>query len=284
LRLPGAIALFLCAVASGKAESGELQTLRVELKCENCGLRPEYTLELDDIHTHQKVESAELQSDGSFTLRHVPYGDYQLSILEAGGNALHQEFITVGGIAAPLVIHVTAPEPQRPPSGPVSVAQLQHPPTRKAFQAAQAAQKFSEAGDYEKAAEELQKAIRISPYYADAYTNLAAQHLRMGRYQEAAGELARALELGGPNPLVLTDMACTQVGLKYLDDAVQSARWALRLEPDYPQAHFILGMALSTDTRTVREGLEHLRKAAQTIPGAQVQIERVQRALVQVGR
>jgi tetratricopeptide (TPR) repeat protein len=152
---------------------------------------------------------------------------------------------------------------------------LRHPPARKAFQAVLAAKKFSLAGDYEKAAGELQKAVRISPYYADAYTNLGVQHIHLERYPEAADEFARALEIGGPNPLVLTDLASAQYALRHFDDAVQSARWALRLEPGYPQAHFILGLTLSMDTRTVPEGLEHLRKAAETIPSAQVQLEKV---------
>jgi len=279
LRLFGAIAI-LCSRVPGWAQMSEVPTLRVELKCENCGVRPEYSLELYEVRTRQKVASADLEGDGGFTLRHVPYGDYQMSILDAGGNALYDQHVNIAGMIPAMVIHLAAPVAQRPPGGPVSLAQLQHPPTRKAFQAARAAQKFSESGNYEKAAEELQKAIRISPYYTDAYTNLAVQHIRLGRYEEAAGELARALEIGGPHPLVLTNLAATQLALKRFAESAQSARSALRLEPDYMQAHFILGMALSTDTRTVQEGLEHLRKAAETIPNAQVQIEKVQRAMV----
>ena len=48
------------------------------------------------------------------------------------------------------------------------------------------AQRFSESGQTEKAVEELEKAIRISPEYADAYNNLAVQHIRMGRFEDAA--------------------------------------------------------------------------------------------------
>ena len=279
LRLSGAIAFFLCAMVPGRAQNGEVQILRAELKCDTCGVRPDYTLELYDIRTRQKTGSAELQADGDFTLRNVPYGDYQLTIVDAAGNELHREFLTVSGLNVPLAIQMTAPQPQRPPGGPVSVAQLQHPPARKAFQAVLAAQKFSRAGNYQKAAEELQKAVQISPYYVDAYTNLAVQHLRLERYQEAAGEFAHALEIGGPNPIVLTDLASAQYALRHFQDAIQSARGALRLEPAYPQAHLILGLTLSTDARTVQEGLEHLRIAAQTIPSAQAHIEKVQQAL-----
>ncbi|MDR3697987.1 MAG: tetratricopeptide repeat protein [Candidatus Sulfopaludibacter sp.] len=283
LRLLGAVSLVLCAVVPVGAQDYELPVLRVELKCENCGVKPEYTLELHELRGRQKVETADLMADGTFTLRHVPYGDYQLMVTDPAGNMVHQEFITVSQIMQAITVHVTAPLRQRPPEGPVSMAQLQHPPTRKAFQAVLAAQKFSRAGNHEKAAGELQKAVALSPYYTDAYINLAAQHIRLRRYAEARDECKRALEVGGPTPLLLTNLASAQYGLKQLDDAAGSARWALRLEPGYPQAHFILGLILSVDTRTVHEGLQHLQKAAETISSAQVEVEKVQDVLTRTG-
>ncbi len=283
LRHLGAVWLLLCAVVPVRAQDNELPDLRVDLKCENCGVRPEYTLQLYELHGHQKVESADLAADGTFTMRHVPYGDYQLVVMDPAGDMVHQEFITVRPMMQGIAVHIAAPVQERPPEGPVSMAQLQHPPSRKAFQAVMAAQKFSQAGDHEKAAAELEKAVYLSPYYADAYINLAAQHIHLRRYAEAERECRRALEVGSPTPLLLSNLASAQFGLKQFADAVSSARWALRLEPGYPQAHFILGLVLSVDTRTIREGLEHLRKAAETIPSAQVESEKVQEYLTRTG-
>ena len=44
------------------------------------------------------------------------------------------------------------------------------------------------AGNTERAAEELEKAIRILPEYSDAYNNLAVGNRRQGRFAEAAAE------------------------------------------------------------------------------------------------
>ena len=283
LRISGAFALLLCAMVPAWAQ-GELSALRVELKCENCGLRPDYTLELAEFRSRERVDTAELMVDGSFTIRHIPYGDYQMSILDSLGNTVHQELVTISGSTLPMTVSIAAPRKERPPAGGVSMAQLQHPPTRKAFQAMLSAQKFSETGNYARAAAELEKAVQISPYYTDAYVNLAVQHVRMGRYQEAEAEFRRALEIGGPNPLLLTDLASAQFAQKRLDDATQSARSALRLDAGYAQAHLMLGMALCNDTRTVQEGLEHLRKAAETLPIARIEIEKVEQALARVRR
>ncbi len=257
--------------------------LRVELKCEKCGPRPEYTLELFDFRGRQRVDAAELSPDGTFTLRHVPYGEYQIIVTDAGGNTVSQEFLTVAAVTPPPVIHVMASSPERPPAGPVSLTQLQHPPDRKAVQAALAAEKFSASGNFERAADELEKAVRISPYFAAAYINLAAQHIHLGRYREAESECRKAIGLAGPTALVLTDLASAQYALKEFDEAAGSARQALRLEPDYPRGHLILGLILATDTRTVHDGLAHLEKAAETIPSAQRQVERVREILAQSG-
>jgi tetratricopeptide (TPR) repeat protein len=278
-RLLGASALLLCVMVPCRAQSGELQTLRVELKTDDRGLPEEYTLELHELHSRRKVDSAERLADGGFILRRVPYGEYQAVIVNGAGNPVAEQWVTVSGVMAPVLMRVAADPSRQRPGGPVSVAQLQHPPTRKAFQAVVSAQRFSEAGDYQKAAEELEKAVRMSPYYAEAYTNLGVQHVRLGRYAQAAEELARALEIGGPNPLVLTNLGSAQIALQQYDAAAQSARAALRLDSAFPQAHLVLGMALSTNTATVQEGLQHLRQAAQSIPRAQLEVDRIQQIL-----
>lgn len=279
LRLCGAIALLLCATVPGKAQISEVQFLRIESTCDKCPIFQELTLELNDLRNRQRVAAAAMQMDGAFILRDVPYGDYQLLVIDHAGNAIHQEFISVSGLNLPMQIHLAPPKQQPPPAGGISVAELRHPPSKKAFQALLAAQKLSEAGDYGKAAEQLEKAVEISPYYVNAYTNLAVQHIRLGRYQEAARELEQALEIGGPDPVELTDLATAQYSMKQLDAAAQSARAALQLQPGYPRGHLVLGLVLCTDTRTVQEGLQHLRKAAETIPAARIQIDRVNQAL-----
>src|ERR1039458_10809957 len=63
-----------------------------------------------------------------------------------------------------------------------------------------------------------------------------------------------------------TNLASAQFGLKQLDDAAGSARCALRLEPEYPQAHFMLGLILSADTRTVHEGSRTCKRLRRPSP------------------
>ena len=76
---------------------------------------------------------------------------------------VHQELVTVNPQTGPLTVRLPAPAKKPSAPGTVSMTQLRHPPDRKAFQAFAAAQRFSESGQTEKAVEELEKAVRISP-------------------------------------------------------------------------------------------------------------------------
>lgn len=274
----GATVFLLCSITAGHAQNGEWERLQVEVK--SGAVSMQYGLELYEAHSHQKVSSAEPHADGSFTLRHVPYGDYQLLIVDAAGNTIHQQYITIGSLTPALSIDISLPHVEKAPAGPISVTQLLHPPSRKAFQAMKTAQKFSEAGDFEKAAEKLREAVALSPDYAEAHTNLGVQYIRMGRFEDARAELSRALEIGGPNVLVLTDLSAALLGSKKFVDAAGTARRALQLESGYAPAHYMLGIALCTNNTTVPDGILHLRQAAATMPAAQRELERIRKAMV----
>jgi tetratricopeptide (TPR) repeat protein len=159
------------------------------------------------------------------------------------------------------------------------LSQLLHPPSRKAFSAMVAAQRFSEAGDYPHAAEELEKAVRLSPEYADAHWNLAAQYIRLGQYSRAVEESRRAMEFAKPGPMQLCNLAFAQMQLGRYDEATESARASLRLDSTYAQAHFVLGTLLARDGKTLREALPHLELAARTLPSAAKVLELARKGL-----
>ena len=152
--------------------------------------------------------------------------------------------------------------------------QLLHPPDRKAFQAVASAQRFSESNQPEKAAEELEKAIKISPEYADAYNNLAVQHMRLGKYEQACDELNKSLEIAGPQVQVLANLAFAQRHLRRYKEAVVSANAALNLDKSNAPAHLVLGSILAGNPATWTEGVKHLEIAAETLDSAKATLER----------
>jgi tetratricopeptide (TPR) repeat protein len=237
------------------------------------------TVELDDLRTHRRVAAADVRTDGTFEFRDVPYGSYQLAFTDPRGEAIYETLVSVEEQSSPLTVRIPEPKVDRPPTGHVSMTQLLHPPDRKAVQAMVAAQKRSAAGDYAGAAEELERAVRISSDYADAYTDLAAQHLRLGRYEQALNETARAMEIAGPTALGLCNAAVGQLALGRETEAVESLHRSLELDPQYAHAHYVLGSLLGKDRRTLSEAVSHLEQAAAKIPAARAALEQAKRAM-----
>jgi tetratricopeptide (TPR) repeat protein len=237
---------------------------------------------LSELHGTRNIAAVPVGGDGQFALRHVPYGEYRLTVLDVNQTVIHEQIVTIHDNQQPLIIYVKLPETERPPSGTVSAEQLLHAPTKKAFKAFLEAQKFSEAGEHQKAAEKLDKAIKLSPDYVNAWINLGAQHIYLKQYEQAIRELTHAGEISHPTAMTLSNIAFAQIALHRNAEGVSALRAAIRLDPSYAQAHYLLGAFLVQNARTRAEGIPHLEIAAKTMPAARSELEHLQRDSAQV--
>jgi tetratricopeptide (TPR) repeat protein len=265
--------VYLCIPA--RSQSTESSTIKGELRSDSTVSFHEYLVEVADVGRSTDTHRAEVQFDGTFQLRDIHSGTYTLRVTTLNGEIVHQELVTVTPQTGPLTVRLPARPVKPSGTGTISFTQLQHPPSRKAFQAMEAAQRYSESGQTEKAVEELEKAVRFSPDYADAYNNLGVQHIRMGRFQKACEEFSQAIAIAGPNAPRLSNLAYAQGQLHRFPEAAESARAALRLDPGSAQAHLILGSILAVDPRTRAESIPHLESAAETMPSARTILQKV---------
>jgi tetratricopeptide (TPR) repeat protein len=280
LRLLAALIPVVFLTISVSAQTNDnITTLKGELHCDQGGVFNEYRIELTSIdHRADSSYRSDVQSDGSFQFREVRSGLYSLNVSTLMGNPVHQELVNVMQQAAPLKVRLPGRVSTAGAPGTISVKQLLHPPNRKAFQAFAAAQRFSEAGNPGKAAVELERAIKISPDYADAYNNLAVQYMRLGRYEDACQELVKSLEVGGPHPQVLANLAYVQRHLRRYQEALVSAKAALRLDNSSAAAHLVIGSILASHPDTWAEGVKHLEIAAQTLASGRASLALARRA------
>jgi tetratricopeptide (TPR) repeat protein len=242
-------------------------TVKGELKSSTPRTFSEYMVQLQDPTHRASFSRVEVRNDGEFEVRNVPPGEYTVVVTSLHGDVLLEQSVT---------IHPQSPLEVRFPDTPVkhlgahtvSLNQLLHPPTRKAVHSFVAAQRFSEAGDYAKAATALERAVEESPGYAEAHVNLGVQYIRMGRYEAAAEELLRAIQISGPTSITLCNLAWVQTRLGRRDQAIESVRAGLKLDPASAQGHLILGNLLAMDPRTREEAIVHLEKAKDTLPSA----------------
>lgn len=277
VRVVVAITAVLCAARPAKPQMNNGQeTAVLKGEIESAGpIAGVYTVQLYDLSRHATLSTSDVRPDGEFEFRQTPYGSYLVTVTNARGEPVYQSTLTVGGLAPPMVIRLPKEEISRPGSGTISVKQLEHPPARKAFDALRAAQKFSAAGDSVKAVESIEKAIAISPDYADAWVNLAAQHIRLGYYAQAVDETRHAIELAGPSPLTLSNLAYALALLGRDAEARESAEQALRIKPDDAHAHYILGMILVASHADDSEAVRHLQLAAPTIAAARATLAKI---------
>jgi tetratricopeptide (TPR) repeat protein len=235
------------------------------------------SIELTDLQGQRPYDQVKLNGDNSFSIRNVRCGEYVVRVLDGAGRILRQEYITLQMDSFPVTVRMPKlPAVNRPASGGVSVAELQAPPVpKKAFKAFVRAQEHSQAGRYEKAAAELQKAIKIHPAYGEAHSNLGVQYIRMKQPEKAIEELHKAIEIGPPVAIHYANLSFAYWSLNRFPEAEQAARKALELDPNYLQAHYMLGVVLLPDPRRSAEATEHLQQAASEYPRARLGLAQV---------
>jgi tetratricopeptide (TPR) repeat protein len=273
-----ALAAVLCVAEPAKPfmnDDQEASVVKGEIETSQ-PLLEGYAVQLYDIGRHATYSTDEIRLDGAFEFRRLPYGSYIVTVTNARGEPVYEGNVNVGAVAEPLIVRLIQQETARPGAGTVSVRQLQHPPARKAFAAMLKAQKFADAGDNANAASWLERAVAVSPDWADAWVNLGARHLAMGRLQQAIDETRHAMDLAGPSAMALCNIAYAQSLLGRRDEAKQSAEEASRLKPDDAHAHYILGMILYRSHMDEAEAVRHLQLAAPTIAGARAALADIQ--------
>jgi tetratricopeptide (TPR) repeat protein len=204
---------------------------------------------------------------GDFTARSLPFGDYMARVTTLHGDTVSQQLISITQPVAVVDLRLP-PRPAMPTGATVSARELRNPPRRQAVDLSEAAQRFAGSGRFDRAASELEKAVRISPDYAAAHSNLAVQYLRLGKYREAEAEVRLAMEIAGPNVQDLSNLAFAQLSQERFGEAKASAQAALKLAKGHAPAHLVLGLTLVLEPETRGEGMAHLEEAAKTLESA----------------
>lgn len=237
---------------------------RVEAKAAMEG----FTIELRTLGASTPQSRAEVERDGSFVMRNVEAGSYILALRTFDGDLMLQQGVTIASGQGPIALQLAGPAPNRAPANAaVSVGVLTHPPLKKALKAAEAAQRFSEAGEHAKAAAELEKAVTISPDFADARNNLGAQYLFLSRFQDAAEQLEASIKIGESSMAYCNlSLAYSMLGREI--EAETAARRAVTLDSSNPRSHLRLGAILADRAATREEAIRELKIAAPHVRSA----------------
>jgi TolB-like protein/Tfp pilus assembly protein PilF len=97
--------------------------------------------------------------------------------------------------------------------------------------------------DWVGAERRYQKALQLNPNYVHAYRGYAALLAATGRFAESLPQIRQAHELDPLSVVVSMEMAWNFFMAREYDRAIQQALRVTHLEPEFPSAQYILGLA-----------------------------------------
>jgi tetratricopeptide (TPR) repeat protein len=156
----------------------------------------------------------------------------------------------------------------------VSVEELRHPLSGKSLHALLTARKHLKSGQHERGLQELREAMKDPSAMPYAISMLGVEHLYAGQLDVAIGELEQAVQLL-PGQLENHSNLAYALCLKgQTERALEEARKALQLDPGRATTRLVLGTVLLQQGSHDAEALQHLRVAAEEIPGVHLELAR----------
>jgi tetratricopeptide (TPR) repeat protein len=258
------IRLFAFALLLTVCHAEFVPVVRGRVESDSPGLGNELMVAVTD-HERGRTQSriqVSVAHDGTFELRDLPGGMYDLHVTTLRGDVLYEETVDIHSFTTQLTVRLPSPRSEKPGTGTVSFNELLHPIPPKALRAFTDAQQEVEAGRDPEAIRKLERALRIYPAYAQARNNLGAVYIRQRRFPEALEQFQKALECGDATAPLYGNLAYTFCALGRWKDAEGAARHSVALDDSYIKGHYLLGniLARSVTSRSLQNAPEAARQ------------------------
>ena len=118
------------------------------------------------------------------------------------------------------------------------------------------------AGKYRMAVNDYNEYEKLMPgqLTADFYYLREQSEFAGHLYQQANDDIKKAVDMAPQEPAYHAEKASVELRVGMIDDAIASAREAIRLAPEQADGHLLLGLGLCAKEQK-QEGLQHLQKA-----------------------
>lgn len=148
-------------------------------------------------------------------------------------------------IAADMTGTLPCPGLRAPGSDIVSVERLRHPAPPAAERELALARKALTRDDDIRGLEHLDRALRIYPQYAEAYSELGAVLLRRSEAARALEALEHAVAFDPKSVETRLNLGIAQLQFLMLDQAEVTVRQAIKLDAGSQKAHYLLAVILN---------------------------------------
>jgi tetratricopeptide (TPR) repeat protein len=274
------IRVLIFVLLASVCHADKLPIVRGRVESDSQFFGSEYFVQLESQNRTTLPFEAAVTNDGAFEFRDVPSGSYKLRLTSSRGAVISEQIVDLAGYATGLSIRMPKLAHERPPSGTVSIHDLQRKIPPKAFRALAEAEREANAGHELEAVRKLQRALQVDPNYPDALCNLGVLYVHLRRYPEALEQFEKAVASGPPNAMLYGNLAYSLIAVGRPLDAEQAARRAVAVDDSYARGHYLLGNILATRVRpgsleAAPEAALQLRRGASEIPHAHIMIAQI---------
>jgi tetratricopeptide (TPR) repeat protein len=144
-------------------------------------------------------------------------------------------------------------------------------------------QLWIEIGDYPRAVDTLQRALRSDPSLRKAHYFAGQADIRWEHWPEAVGEFQAELKLEPADPDALYNLGFVYLQQSRVDDATELFQRVLSLQPNHANANYELGKVL-LDRGQLKEAVDHLETASRLSPQSDYMHYQLQAAYRKVQR
>jgi tetratricopeptide (TPR) repeat protein len=220
--------------------------------------------------TGHSISRAQVMASGEFYFESVPSGYYVLRVLDSSGYIVTEQLVDPNNGSGDILIKLPEKKGDRPASGPVSLAELQHKVPPKAWKEAEKADKAVHNNDLPAVISHLEKALEIDPEFFAALRNLARALLSMGQNEKAIPMLQKLLLAEPRSVLAYDGLGTVYLTSRRFADAEAAARKALEIDGSNELGHWLLGCSLTALGKADSEALKHLARIGKRFPRAYI--------------
>jgi tetratricopeptide (TPR) repeat protein len=221
----------------GQGVSGEIRNLR--------GSATDLMVVVNAITSARPVQQAPVDSNGFFQLGALLPGLYVVRLIHLPDQTILDQTVQVGENNPSITLQL--PErAQESRAETVSADRLHHPLTRKGAKMIRAAQAYAEAGDHERAIEELKHALAEPSAVGYAHSILGTEYLKKGQPVLARQELEQALQMLPHDPVLHSNLGYALWLTGDSENGEREVRKALDLDHNSVAAQRLLGYILKS--------------------------------------
>ncbi len=214
-------------------------------------------VEVHDVSTGAIVASGYVNPNGTFALKNLPRGTYE--VVATSGISEGRERVRIEAVEVTVNLmlpHTDTSDPGGAKS--ISVAQLQVP--EKARHEVEKAREFLQKSNFAEAKKHVEKSLAIEPRYADAIVLRGVLAMQQHDLTSATQDFTQALRYDPSSAMAYTAMgAIYNVEGKY-EDALRELDRSIALSPTSWQAQFELAKA-NLGKGDFEAALQHASKA-----------------------